>query len=932
MSSGAIHAWVAEKAKAKFRELHDALRASATRRGALSREADAAAASLRRVLEERAAAAARGENLVVETEWVQRELTEEEEAMIDAMVDDAKRAEDEADLAEARLHKLDTELYELTRRRDAHRRRRRDAEEEHEAALAPAVAKLRAETLELRDEIKADAERLRLAREERDAAADALEASVAESAERDSRRSDAVAATESLRGVPEKTRERCVVLADAAETLRRRDASLGARVAALESEMEAQSERVVRMAETFSRRAGALEKAELADEAKARDADDVAAELEGAGFEGDALLETKALLELDRKRVTSENDAAVAALKRATKEKEQTLRRLRRAQLARARVDEEAPRARERAAEAAVVFRSRVEDTRAVGKELAALQKTVDSQTHAYLEQESLGTAAAAAVEESLADAARLRASADAKRRETAERAELVKRAESAVRAAERRLDAETRDAARAVKALASKKEIVAESASRLDDLNRRAEAQARLRRLAEEQRAKLRVLAAATKKAAADVGEGLSVLAGEIAALREDDAGKAADLERARGTLREARQTVALTRTRLNRAKEEKRRADDARDAETGEAASLRAAVSAAKRNLASAKATSKTVVASRDVIGNAVLDRDDELAALYAKSATQAEVLAAGELALAARAEEVRALEAELAETRRSHEIAASAAAFAPALDEQVTALRAQLLRERREAERLGAEAEDPSNERRRRDLAGDAPDRDALRAKLQRLEKRELERDVALRKKDAELEELTRVSDRLRAAAAAGRAETLELARAVVDAQGKAQGKRRETEALAAELAMYRASALGFEETLGAVRDALARAERNVAAGAPPDEDAAREWSRATRYASAAARAAARREKEGASSRDDGGGDAEDDLSNDLSFDDGAGKENAASRPNAYVPTHAASEGLPKPYGKNAPFKPAPTPPHLRHYRSPADEQEE
>ena len=39
---------------------------------------------------------------MVETEWVQRELTEEEEAMIDAMVDDAKRAEDEADLAEAR--------------------------------------------------------------------------------------------------------------------------------------------------------------------------------------------------------------------------------------------------------------------------------------------------------------------------------------------------------------------------------------------------------------------------------------------------------------------------------------------------------------------------------------------------------------------------------------------------------------------------------------------------------------------------------------------------------------------------------------------------------------------------------------------------------------------------------------------------------------
>ena len=631
-SSGTIHAWVAEKAKAKFRELHDALRASA-RRGALSREADAAAATLRRVVEERAAAAARGENLVVETEWVQRELTEEEEAMIDAMVDDAKRAEDEADLAEARLHKLDTELYELTRRRDAHRRRRRDAEEEHEAALAPAVAKLRAETLELRDEIKADAEKLRLAREERDAAADALEASVAESAS-----ALRVEATPS----PRRSRfaaspRRRASGAWCSRTPRRRCVG-GTRASARASPRWSRRwrrspsgwcawRRPSRAARARSRRLSLRTRPRRVTPTTSPP---------NSRARG-----SRATPCLRRKPYSSSTESA-RAQKTTPRLPRSSARRRRRsrpcgvcgARSSRARaLDEEAPRARERAAEAAVVFRSRVEDTRAVGKELAALQKTVDSQTRAYMEQESLGTAAAAAVEESLADAARLRASADAKRREAAERAELVKRAESAVRAAERRLDAETREYARAAKALASKNEVVAESAARLDDLNRRAEAQARLRRLAEEQRAKLRVLAAATKKAAVDVGEGLSVLANEIAALREDDAGKAADLERARGTLREARQAVALTRTKLNRAKEEKRRADDARDAETGEAASLRAAITAAKRNLDRAKATAETVVASRDKIGNAVLDRDDELAALYAKNATQAEVLAAGE-----------------------------------------------------------------------------------------------------------------------------------------------------------------------------------------------------------------------------------------------------------------------------------------------------------
>ena len=176
------------------------------------------------------------------------------------MVDDAKRAEDEADLAEARLHKLDTELYELTRRRgDAHRRRRARRRGGARSRAGACCRQARAETLELRDEIKADAEKLRLAREERARRRRRAGGERRESAERASRRGDAVAATGRAQpaSVPEKTREprRC------SRTPRRRcvggTRGLGARVAALESEMEAQSERVVRMAETARSRAGA---------------------------------------------------------------------------------------------------------------------------------------------------------------------------------------------------------------------------------------------------------------------------------------------------------------------------------------------------------------------------------------------------------------------------------------------------------------------------------------------------------------------------------------------------------------------------------------------------------------------------------------------------------------------------------------------------
>jgi chromosome segregation ATPase len=467
-----------------------------------------------------------------------------------------------------------------------------------------------------------------------------------------------------------------------------------------------------------------------------------------------------------------------------------------------------------------------------------------------------------------------------------------VKRAERAVRSAERRLEAETRIARRTTLELDSKKEIVAESASRLDDLSRRADAQARLRRLAEEQRAKLRRLAAATRKAAFDVGDGLKTLAGEIDALRRDEEDKAADLESARVTLREARRVASLTRNELNRAKETKRAADERLNAETGECFSLTAAVSAARRDLSRFKHDAEALVKNRDAIGVAVLERDDELAALYAKSKRRRRC---SRLASSSFRNAQRRSARWNSSSRRRRESATSQRArrrSCPALHEQVTALRAALAKEKRETERLGAEAEDPSNANRRRDLAGDAPDRDVLRSKLQRLEKQELEHNALLRKKDAALEELAKTSDAARALASAGRAETLELARAVVDAQGRLRSKRRETEALAAELAMYRAAARGFENTLASVRDALARAERNVAAGAPPDEDAAREWSRVTRWTSAVAA-----KKNAASrSRDADGSDGDDDFDDRKESQSAfGGKENAnaGSRPNAYVP---------------------------------------
>jgi len=122
--SGAIHAWVAEIAKAKFLELHDALAKSAKRVESLRVRQSETETELRNVKakETPGEAAATGDQSTETT--TQCELTDQEEQMIDRMVDDARHAEDEADGAETRLLKLDTRLYDLTKRRDALRKQK----------------------------------------------------------------------------------------------------------------------------------------------------------------------------------------------------------------------------------------------------------------------------------------------------------------------------------------------------------------------------------------------------------------------------------------------------------------------------------------------------------------------------------------------------------------------------------------------------------------------------------------------------------------------------------------------------------------------------------------------------------------------------------------------------------------------------------------
>ena len=183
--------------------------------------------------------------------------------------------------------------------------------------------------------------------------------------------------------------------------------------------------------------------------------------------------------------------------------------------------------------------------------------------------------------------------------------------------------------------------------------------------------------------------------------------------------------------------------------------------------------------------------------------------------------------------------------------------------------------------------------------LLTKLLRLEAAVEDKEVSLKSKELELQTVTELSNATRLAAARSRDETLELARAVVGAQSAARRKQRETEALAAELAMFKASAVGFGEICEKIQSALRVATDNTQKGLPPDEDAARDWMRVARWDAAARE---RREKE--NERDENG-DENEPYQNE--------NENASSRPNAYLPNNLHHGGASIPFGENGPFKP-------------------
>ena len=565
------------------------------------------------------------------------------------------------------------------------------------------LSKLRAETIALRDGVKRDTVTLGNARQERHGLENALDQVLVECEAIDDELLTETEVSRKLQGVPTKLKERSAVLEDAARVLRARDVSLRARVESLSKDMETQGGEIDKLTQTHSLCSANLEKTRFENEQKERSIDENATRLEHESFKADALLETSAVVTIDLAGAENERVSVLKTLKLELRQKDLVLKRTKRAQLASNAIREETKLLKETEREKTLTLTSLRKECEELEEEMTSRKRLLHDEMDVFLSRESTQLSAKNQVRTTRDEVTALTRKAKKRKDDAVRRASLLRDAERAVSVAERdRITVHT-ELKRQKELVMVRKSGKRDAERRYEDVTNRLAQQRDLKLLAEEQRARLCAFAANSTNAAADLRDQLQTLAGEIVGLRKDEEDKEFDLETARKTHRDAVVDAAAKRHDLNRNLEHKRAVLEKRDQTSSELLRVQNHVRNAKKALATLKKQVLGVTTDRDVIGNALLVRDDELVSLYEKAATQGKVLAAGEIELAKRTGEVGTLELALSECVRKSSVANATASAVPALDEQVTLLRRELVNEKCKLESLETRAEDPSDPRR-------------------------------------------------------------------------------------------------------------------------------------------------------------------------------------------------------------------------------------
>lgn len=308
------------------------------------------------------------------------------------------------------------------------------------------------------------------------------------------------------------------------------------------------------------------------------------------------------------------------------------------------------------------------------------------------------------------------------------------------------------------------------------------------------------------------------------------------------------------------------------------------------------------------RNYMGIQLIDRNDELCILYEKSNIHENILKTGEQEIREKEDEIRMLNIELEEIQRQLQVMRKRIPEVPVLSTKVVSLKRDLDEAKGRVMQLSEKLEDPDKHPIWKNLPGEDPDDEPLKAKIQVLEERLNNKKEMLLEKELVCEEVSNLAEKLRKQALDGRKSTLEVAEKINEFKARTTELSRKMLATVSELSMFQSKALKLQQEKDEKESVLEQAQRRLEQGAPPTDDCEREWERIERNRD-------RRSKEEEARRQR--------KQLEMQLPHMGVKTTAIPRPNSYM---RPDLDIPRPYGYHPPFKPSEPGASMRHIVKP------
>lgn len=841
---------------------------------------------------------------------------------IELLREDVEHAEQEAAVCSEREQLSQVEVSELTSQREDMRALIEDAHAQYSVELEPQVRQLRDDIATLRDENSETAKRRTNTENECNNVLEKdRETSRAIEAIKDAKReSEADYARATV--LPEKIRKQAEAVAISQNALRTQEMRIQERFHDTDVLNHATSSRLKELGDQHSAGAAQLERAKLLTETKERQVEELRKEVEAKALEVDQAMADQINIDIQLKHNASmlrhENDELAARLK----EKEQALRRHRKVELQVRQVRDNLPTLLAVKNEAAYTIHTIEGERRRLAQQLAELTREKDNYMNSYMKEDEVSKEKKAAYEATNAEIRDLEREVVACKKALQAREHQVSELSSQRERASRQAAIWVRKLRETKEQIRVKDLIVLDLKKKQKETTRRLSDFSQLYHMVKNQRNKFVNLIQASSQNIAEMMEKLKILGNETEILRNEVASKDKLLAKARHDLQTGQVDRDHLRAELNKCALVYKEKQDAVDEQVSEIDKLNAVINGCERDMLQLKKNYEMCIESRNHTGVMLIDRNDELCILYEKSNIMEQVQRNGEVKLNQLTEHLRVVQLDIREMHRRIDVTRKQTPNVPRLDQDIIRLRRELLHERRQSERLSSELENPMNKKRWRRLEGKIPDKEDLMTKVAQLEERLADKQEQLLEKELILEEVLTLSERLRGQAAEGRGETLELAKRVNDYQSKIRNITRKMMATVSELSMYQASAMrlaGDKESLEVV---LAEAKQRLAEGKAPTEEAERDWYRHERERMRDVMFKMNDAVRGTNGNNESmATDRSDAYSQRVSS--GRKLSTADRRPTAYVPEDL---GIPKPFGKWAPFKPSEQGSTMRHFRRP------